>query len=617
MTTAVQRAPLSARGVIGIALLATVAQWPALGGGGVWEDHFMIFKNPRILADDGLYRFWFTTEQSDYWPLSYSIFWIEWRLWGDWAPGYRLVNLALHVLNSVLVWRILARLEVRPAWICGALFAVHPLTVEAVAWPFQLKTILSSTLAFASLACYLLYEDKGRRGWYVGSILLFLLAMLAKSAAVMWPFVVLLVSWWRRRAITRQDLWRAAPFFAVSLALGLIGMWFQTHRSLGEDAAIVRTDPLWSRAAIAGCAVWFYAYKALLPINLSFVYPRWELAQPSLMAFLPGMSLVALLVLCWLYRHRWGAAPGVALSYYVLNLFPVLGFITIYFMRYSFVADHWQYLALPGILALVVGSVEYFLARKPEWSSFRIAFHDLAIGLLVLASIFRAQVYGAADNVPLWEDTLKKNPDSWLAHHQLIIELNNRGDYAQALEHAREAMRIDPTYQDDYVRASLLGGEKAAARGQHDLAILAFRYAIELDPMSSDAYLLLFRELYFLHGSSEALAKLRQVIAQSREGNAVAVSLAWKLATHPDPSVRNPQLAIELVAPLCSDTQNANALHLDTLATAYAAAAQWDAAVQTERAALQRARHANSGVNIAELEARLKLFESGRSYVAP
>jgi len=295
---------LTTRGILGIALLALAAQWPSLGGGGIWDDQIMIFENERIHAADGLYRFWFTTEQSDYWPLSYSMHWFEWRLWGDWAPGYRAVNLVLHIFNSVLVWRILARLGVPAAWLCGAVFAAHPLALEAVAWTFQRKTVLSTALVFASLDCYLQHETSGRHRWYGASIALFVLAMLAKSAVVMWPFVLLLLAWWQRREITRHDLKRAAPFFAVSLALGLVGMWFQTNVSIAHHADIVRKDPLWARTAIAGWAVWFYAYKALLPIDLSFVYTRWQLSAPSLAAYLPDVAIVLVLGVCWHFRRR-------------------------------------------------------------------------------------------------------------------------------------------------------------------------------------------------------------------------------------------------------------------------------------------------------------------------
>lgn len=610
-------AGLTARGVIGIALLALAAQFPSLGGGGIWDDQIMIFENERIHAADGLYRFWFTTEQSDYWPLSYSTHWLEWRLWGNWAPGYRAVNLVLHALCAVLVWRVLARLRVPAPWLCGAVFASHPLALEAVAWTFQRKTVLSTALVFASLACYLLYEDERRRRWYAGAVVLFLLAILAKSAVVMWPFVLLLLGWWRRRTITWHDLWRAAPFFAISFVFGLIGMWFQTNVSIAHHADIVRTDPLWARTAIAGCAVWFYLYKALLPIHLSFVYPRWELAEPSVVAFLPGVAVVAVLAVCWRFRHSWGAAPGVAFGYYLLNLFPVLGFITIYFMRFSYVADHWQYLALPSVIALVVGSLAHLLATRAAFAIWGRLAAAAAIGLLVVASFDQAKIYGAPDNVPLWYDTLDKNPDAWLAHNNLARLLSDRGDYAQAMVHLREAVRLDPTQRPIYQRALLAAGIDAARRGQHDAAVLHFQHALELDRQSEEAYLHLGRELFLLRRGTEALATWRQGVEQLPEANTLAAALAWVLATHPDASVRDPQRAVELAAALCRRSRNKDASHLDVLAAAYAAAGRFDDAVKTAAEAVELARGSSNTSNAADLEARLKLYQSGRSYVSP
>lgn len=606
---------LTTRGIIGIALLALAAQWPSLGGGGIWDDQIMIFENERIHAADGLYRFWFTTEQSDYWPLSYSMHWFEWRLWGDWAPGYRAVNLLLHILNSVLVWRILARLGVPAAWLCGAIFAAHPLALEAVAWTFQRKTVLSTALVFASLDCYLQHETSGRRRWYGASIMLFVLAMLAKSAVVMWPFVLLLLAWWQRRKITRQDLRRAAPFFAVSLVLGLVGMWFQTTVSIAHHAEIVRTDPLWARTAIAGLAVWFYAYKALLPINLSFVYPRWTLTTPSLGAYLPAVAIVLVLGSCWHFRRGWGAAPGVAFSYYLLNLFPVLGFITIYFMRFSFVADHWQYLALPGIIALVVGSTAHALPMKPAWLFGGRVVSACVVGLLVLASFDQARVYGAPDNVPLWYDTLEKNPEAWLAHNNLARLLSDRGDYRQAMVHLREAVRIDPSYRTVYGQAELAAGVDAARRNQHDDAVLHFQHAVELDPESPEAYLHLGREL-FRHGrGAEAIELWRQGVARLPESDTLAATLAWAWATHPDPNLRDPRQAIELAWQLCARSQRQEATHLDVLAAAYAAAGKFDEAVQAALEAMAVSSGAHGGVS--ERAARLELYKRDRPYVSP
>lgn len=604
-------------GSLAIAALALIAQLPSLGGAGIWDDQIMIFENERIHAADGLYRFWFTTEQSDYWPLSYSTHWFEWRLWGDWAPGYRAVNLLLHSACSVLVWRIGARLRVPGAWLCGAVFAVHPIALEAVAWTFQRKTVLSTALVFASLACYLRHEENRRVTTFLASLALFILAMLAKSAVVMWPFVLLLLAWWQRRVITWHDLLRAAPFFAVSLVLGLIGMWFQTHKSIGVHADIVRTDPLWARAAIAGWAVWFYLYKAILPINLSFVYPRWSLAEPSVVAYLPGIAVLVLLIVCWVYRRRWGAAPGIAFSYYLLNLFPVLGFITIYFMRFSYVADHWQYLALPGVIALVIGSLAHYTSQRPTTAMWSRVAAATVVGLLLIASFDHARVYGAPDNIPLWLDTLEKNPDCWLAHNNLARYYSDRGDFVQAMEHLRAALRIDPSQRPVYLSAELAAGSDAVRRGQHADALLHFEHAVEIDPASERAYLELGGELFRVGRPGDALRTWRQGNALLPEANVLAAALAWALATHPDAMLRDPATAIALAQELCERSGRQDAAQLDVLAAAYATADRFDDAVRTAEEALALARAQQQSDLPAAIEARLQLYQTNQPYVSP
>ncbi|MBX3412153.1 MAG: tetratricopeptide repeat protein [Pirellulales bacterium] len=604
-------------GVLAIALLALVAQWPSLGGAGIWDDQIMIFDNERIHAADGLYRFWFTTEQSDYWPLSYSTHWFEYRLWGDWAPGYRLVNLLLHIACSVLVWRLSARLRIPGAWLCGAVFAVHPIALEAVAWTFQRKTVLSTALVFASLACYLKNEVDRRATSYVAALVLFTLAMLAKSAVVMWPFVLLLLAWWQRRSLTRQDLLRAAPFFAVSLVLGLIGMWFQTHKSIGAHAEIVRNDPLWARTAIAGWAAWFYLYKALLPINLAFVYPRWELAAPSLLAYLPGVAILILLALCWRQRRGFGAAPGVALGYYLLNLFPVLGFISIYFMRFSYVADHWQYLALPGIIALVIGGATQFATQRPGLHVASRLAATLVVGLLAVASFDQARVYGAPDNIPLWLDTLEKNPDCWLAHNNLARYYSDRGDYPQAMQHLREALRLDPAQRPVYLRAELAAGGDAARRGRQAEALLHFEHAVEIDPDAELAYLELGRQYFRVGRPQEALDAWRRGNARLPEAHALAAALAWALATHPDPPRRDPTTALALAEKFVAREQHRNAAELDVLAAAYAAAGRFDDAERTAAEALALARSHQQAELATAIQSRLQLYRIQRPYVSP
>ena len=314
--------------IVGAALLA---YWPVFRAGFVWDDDKFLTENPLIRASDGLRRFWFTAEPPDYFPLTSSMLWFEWRLWGPHAFGYHVVNVLLHAASAVLLWRALLRLKVPGAWLAGLLFAVHPVAVESVAWITERKNTLPMVFYLASILAFLRFEDgcshhddsfhhddttSTTHGTplYLLSLVLFLLALLAKTSVVMLPAVLLLCAWWRRGKVAARDLLRTVPFFALALALGLVTVWFQYHSDIAGE--VVRTDSLAARAAGAGWAIWFYLYKALLPVNLCFCYPRWT-TSASLPAFVPGLLFLAMLLLFAAFRRILG--PAAALRARVLR----------------------------------------------------------------------------------------------------------------------------------------------------------------------------------------------------------------------------------------------------------------------------------------------------------
>jgi tetratricopeptide (TPR) repeat protein len=487
--TAAQRQVLPAALIVVVTLLVYI---PAIQGGFFWDDHSFLVRSELIHAPDGLRRFWLTTEAQDYFPLTSTLLWVEWRLWGTCAAGHHVVNVLLHAAAAVLVWRVLRRLNVPGAWLAGMLFAVHPVAAASAAWVTESKNTLPMALCLLSLLAYLTYEERAEqpggpprrsRGWYALAIALFLLALLAKTSVVMLPAVLLLCAWWRRGRISGKALLRSLPFFALSLGLGLVTMWFQKHNAIG--AALVRPEGFCSRLAAAGWMVWFYLFKLLLPLGLCVIYPRWEVDGTSFLAFAPLALLVAWLALLWLRRKDWGRAPLFALAYFLMMMLPALGFVDMAFMRLSLVADHFQYAAMIGAVA-VAAALFGRGAAAAGWRG-RAGKFAAAGCVAVLAGLtyHRAGLYGAEER--LWKDTLAKNPApiaARLAWHHLGDTYVRAGRYEEALDSFDRCIALEPDSADAYYDRAILYFNL----GRYNRAIGDYDKAIELNPNSAAAY---------------------------------------------------------------------------------------------------------------------------------
>jgi Tfp pilus assembly protein PilF len=464
-----------------LALATILAYLPVWHAGFVWDDSVLLTANSLIKSPHGWHQFWFTTQTPDYLPLMSSVFWVEWRLWGMNAVGYHVVNVLLHAANALLLWHLLARLKIPGAWLAAAIFALHPVNVATVAWISELKNTLSFFFFALSLLWYLKFDDAGRRRCYWLSLGAFALALLSKTAVVPLPFVLLGLAWWRRGRVTWADFRRTLPFFAAAFVLGLVTVWFQYHQAIGTD--IVRTDSFWPRLAGAGWAVWFYLGKVFWPLNLIFVYPRWNIDATNPLSFVPGLLLACVFVACWWQRRRWGRTALFALGYFVVMLLPVLGFLNIYFMRYSLVADHWQYFAIPGSLALVAAALTVAWKSRCQ-SNPRLG---MALGgalLLTLGALTWKQAGIYADEKTLWQDTLAKNPGCGMAHYNLGVALLTKDRTDEAISQFQEALRLKPDYADAHNNLGIL----FLNQGQTDEAAGQFQETIRLKPDNAEAH---------------------------------------------------------------------------------------------------------------------------------
>jgi protein O-mannosyl-transferase len=393
-----------------IILLMMLAYLPVMHGGFFWDDSVLVTENPMIKAPKGLYRFWFTTEAPDYYPLTSSLLWLEWRAWGNNAPCYHVVNVLLHAVSTVLVWLVLRRLRISGAWLAALIFAVHPVNVATAGWISEQKNTLSMIFYTVAILLYLKFDEGRYWRWYALSLAAFGLALFSKSAVVMLPVVLLGCVWWTRGQVQRRDFAFSLPFFALALVAGVSTVWFQYGNAMHWRT--VREADFAGRLAAAGWPPWFYFFKTVLPFRLNVVYPKWEIDPSRLVSWLPGVLLITCFLVFWRERKSWGRAALFGCGYFTVTLFPVLGFFDQAFYRFSLVADHWQYYSIIGVIALGVAAGESICRRigGGDGSFGKVVVSVVVLMALTAATWTRASLY--ANPNALWRDTIAKNPDA-------------------------------------------------------------------------------------------------------------------------------------------------------------------------------------------------------------
>lgn len=491
--------------------IAAVAAWvyaPALGGGWVWDDLAEVPHNAALRDPLGWLHAWVAPAGPDYFPLKTTVQWLAWRLWGDRPLGYHVLNLVLHVAAALLLWRLLRRLGVRCAFLGGLLFAVHPLAVQSVAWVSELKNTLSLPPLLLALTAYVDYDAGRRRRDYLLALLWFLAAALCKSSVVMLPWVLLLYVGWRHGRIAAADLRRAAPFFGVGAALGLVTMVFQDRRAL-TTAALALGGPL-SRLANAGLAMSFYAEKCLLPVGQVPIYPRWSVNPVSAAQFLPWIGWAALAAWLWRRRTAWSRAVLFGLGCFAVNLLPVLGLVRMAYLRLSWVSDHLAYVSLAAAMGLAAAGLGRWLAWTGGRRA-RLAAFWTTTAVLVGALSYRSHVYAVVFRTErsLWTYTLARNPACWLAENDLGLDDEQAGRLPEAMAHFRRAVALRPRYPQAEVNV----GDVLVQTGHPADALAWYRRAVAERPAYAEAHAYLGFALAACGRPAEAAAEYRTAIA--------------------------------------------------------------------------------------------------------
>jgi Tfp pilus assembly protein PilF len=473
-----------------LVFVTVLAYQPIWHAGFIWDDDKYVTENLTLRSLGGLAQIWFQpTAAPQYYPLVHTSFWLEYHLWGLNPLGYHLVNVLLHALAAILLWRGLARLQLPGAWLAAGIFALHPVAVESVAWVTERKNVLAAVLYFSAALAYWRWDEplaasqspngKNRNSprWYILAFALFLAALLSKTVTCSLPAALLLVIWWKRGRVAGREVWPLLPFFVAGAGLGLLTSWLErTHvGAQGPEWAF----SFWDRCLIAGRALWFYAGKWFWPANLTFIYPRWQISAGVWWQWMFPVAALALVAGLWQLRRRIGRGPLVAVLFFGGTLFPALGFTNIYPMRYSFVADHFQYLASVGLIALTVAGLEHLKRRRPWLESM------VCAGLLLgLGTLTWQQAWMYQDAETLWQTTLRRNPDCWMAHINFGVVLENKGQTDAAIHQFQEAIRLKA---DDAEAHNNLGAVWDS-NGQTDEAIAQFQEALRLEPGYAEAH---------------------------------------------------------------------------------------------------------------------------------
>ena len=492
-------------GIAAILLITTVAYLPIFRGGFIWDDETYVTGNRLLRSLAGLRAIWLEPGPPQYYPLTQTTFWLEYHLWGLRPLGYHLANVLLHALNAALVWLVLGRLAVPGAWMAAAVFALHPVHVESVAWVTELKNIQAGAFSLLALLAYLRFA-LGRRsaGLYALAVVAFVLAVLSKTVACTVPAAALVCVWWKRGSLGRGDVVPLVPFFLVGLAGGLGTAMVEKYRvgAQGADWTLSAAD----RCVLAGRALWFYAAKLVAPIRLSFFYPRWAIDAGVGWQWLFSLAAVGVVAALWMLRDRIGRGPLAAVLYFAITLAPALGFVDVYLFRYSFVADHFQYLASLGPITLVVALGAAGARKVPALGrAARLACGGLLLALGA-ATWSRAHVF--ADLETLWRDTVSKNPGAWSAYNNLGTLLLERGRAAEAVPVIERALALRPDVPEIHHTMA----DAWSRLGRRDEARAEYARALAVAPGYAPAHNALGLLLLDEGKATEAIAEFEQAI---------------------------------------------------------------------------------------------------------
>jgi len=547
---------------------------PVWLAGFIWDDDSHLTNNPCIIGPLGFKEIW--SGEGLYYPLVLSSFWVQHALWGLAPLPYHLVTVGVHAICALLLWQVLRRLAVPAPWFGAALWAWHPVQAESVAWVTELKNTQSGLFYLLAILSFLrwrgLADPKTQAGtgpfrvWqspplaYGCTLVLAALAILSKTSTAMLPVVLGLCWWWRERRLRWRALAWLAPFACLSAAASGWTIWEQRFHSMALGPQWNQTWP--ERLIIAGKLVWFYLGKLLWPHPLLFIYPRWEIRAAQPLAYVPCVGVALFLLVLWRGRARWSRGPLFAFAYFLVSLFPVLGFFAVYFFRYSFAGDHFQYLASMGPLALAAAGLAHGLsalpaAHKPVRLGLRVGLPAVLLAALGFLTWRQAGMF--RDDERLWRETLARNPQCAIARNNLGEILFKRGEFQQAKEQYEQGLAAAPDYPELHNNL----GNVLCQEGDLDAAVAHYRQALAGPLNYADPHYNLANALQQQGKLEEALLEYHRALATSPRHPQAHYNLANALLRlhRPQEAIAHYQAALD-ARPAYADAHNnlANAL---------------------------------------------------------
>ncbi len=461
--------PLATTARIAFLCVATaVAYAPSMGGGFLIDDDILLTDSRLIRAGDGLLKFWFSFESVDYWPVSNSSLWLEWRLWGDNPLGYRITNLLLHLGSCLLLWRLLSRLAVPGAYLAALLFALHPVNVETVAWIAQRKTLLAFAFSLLATLCYLASE-RGATAWYAAAIGALALALLSKISVAVVPILIAIAIAWKR-PLAIADARRLLPMLGLACVIAAVNLWIRA----ADPGIPAGTAPI-ERPLAAAAALWIYLEKALRPVGLAFMYPIPPTPPEQPLSWLPLTGALTASTILW-QRRRGRLRPlAFAWAFYVVALLPALGLT-----ERLLIEDHYQHLALIAVVAPIAAAAANLRAGPARTP----AIVATGVAVLALATLTWKHSATFVDNVTLMRASVEQFPDSAVAHHNLGFALLGEGHKREAIAALRRSLALDPAS----ARAHRELGAALIESGDPAEAIAHLRATLQLEPNHPGAH---------------------------------------------------------------------------------------------------------------------------------